>query len=77
MRHLTDSDGNHWEADETGRQGSGIRGPDDTLPDTTTVLFTSDDGREVSKETPAGAVDRMTDDELRNLLEEVDEEDED
>ena len=70
MRHLTDSDGNHWEAEETGRQGSGIRGPDETLPDTPTVLFTSDDGREVAKETLAGALDSMTDEDLVQLLEE-------
>ena len=74
MRHLTASDGVHWEAEETGRQGSGIRGPDDTLPDTTTVLFTSDDGREIASETPAGALDSMTDEELVQLLEEKEEE---
>jgi hypothetical protein len=37
---------------------------------TATVLFTSDDGREVAKETPAGAVDSMTEAELVRLLEE-------
>jgi hypothetical protein len=72
MRHITDSDGVHWEAEETGRQGIGARGPGDALPEgsNTTVLFTSDDGREVAKETPAGAVDSMTEAELVRLLEE-------
>ena len=72
MRHITDSDGVHWEAEETGRQGIGARGPSDALPAgaITTVLFTSDDGREVAKETPAGAADSMTEAELVRLLEE-------
>jgi hypothetical protein len=72
MRHITDSDGVHWEAEETGRQGSGARGPGEALPEgsITTVLFTSDDGREVAKETAAGAVDSMTEAELVRLLEE-------
>ena len=72
MRHITDSDGVHWEAEETGRQGIGARGPGDALQEgsITTVLFTSDDGREVAKETSAGAVDGMTEAELVRLLEE-------
>ena len=79
MRHITDSEGVHWEAEETGRHGIGARGSGDALPEASiaTVLFTSDDGREVAKETPPGAVDSMTDEELRELLEEVAEEDED
>ena len=75
MRHITDSDGVHWEAEETGRQGIGARVPGDALPEgsTATVLFTSDDGREVAKETPSGAVDSMTEAELVRLLEEKEE----
>ena len=72
MRHLTDSDGIHWEAEETGRQGIGAREPGDALPEKSivTVLFTSDDGREVAKEVPAGALESMSDGELVQLLEE-------
>ena len=75
MRHLTDSDGIHWEAEETRRQGIGAPGPGDALPEKSilTVLFTSDDGREVARETPAGALDSMTDAELVQLLEEKEE----
>ena len=71
MRHITDSEGAHWEAEETGRQGTGARVPGETLPQGSivTVLFTSDDGREVAKETPAGAVDSMPEAELVRLLE--------
>ena len=76
MRHLTDSDGIHWEAEETGLQGIGARGPGDALPEKSivTVLFTSDDGREVAKDTPAGALDSVTDAELVQLLEEKEKE---
>ena len=75
MRHITDSHGVHWEAEDTGRQGIGARSPDEALPERTcaTVLFTSDDGREVAKETPAGAVDSMSEIELVRLLEEKEE----
>jgi hypothetical protein len=61
MRHLTDSDGVFWEAEETGHQGIGVRGPGDALPENSivTVLFTSDDGREVARETLAGALDSV------------------
>ena len=75
MRHVIDSEGNHWEVEETGRQGIGARGPGDALPEgsTVTVLFTSDDGREVARETTANAVDKMTKEELVRLLEEKEE----
>ena len=75
MRHLTDSDGIHWEAEETGLQGIGARGPGDALPENSivTVLFTSDDGREVTKEAPAGALNSASDAELVQLLEEKEE----
>ena len=80
MRHFTDSEGTRWEAEDTGMsRGLGSRGLVGPLPEATvtTVLFTTDDGRKVDKEIAVGVFGRMTDDELRELLEEVDEEDED
>jgi hypothetical protein len=76
MRYFTDSEGVRWEVEETGRHGIGARGPGGALPEAsigTVLFFTSEDGREVAKETPAGAVNSMTDEELVGLLEEKEE----
>lgn len=62
--------GKRWDVSEIGRHGVAARGEGDALPKPThgTVLFVSELGERVSRETGAGAINTMTDAQLRELL---------
>jgi hypothetical protein len=72
MRTIIDRNGIHWNVEESStRYGVGARGPGEPLPEplSTTVVFHSADGQEVVKDISAGALDKMTEADLIDLLE--------
>jgi hypothetical protein len=77
MRTVVDTSGRRWYAEEIGRFGVGARAEGDYLPEPTfaTRLFTADDGTRVSRQCGAGEIERLTEAELVELLEQPDPDD--
>ena len=72
MRSIVDSNGTRWEIEEvSGGYGVGAGAVFKPLPEPTrtAVIFKSTDGDKVVKTSRVGAVDKMSDEELLDLLE--------
>ncbi len=71
MRSITDRNGMSWEVIQRTAGRIGARAEFQPLPEPTfgTIEFKSADGRKVTKKSPAGAIETMSDEALIGLLE--------